>query len=76
MEFERGQRVYVEGDAPEICTASYTVSVASWATVVDGAGKDDDYVLLSIDEIGGDKNVWVYVKRDKVRLNPYKGDEK
>ena len=67
MSFREGERVYVEGDAPEICTAGYMVKIASWATVVDTPDPNDKYVLLMIDKIGGDRNAWVYVLKDKVR---------
>lgn len=66
MSFREGERAYVDGDAPEICTAGYTVKIASCATVVDTPDPDDEYVLLSIDEVGGDHNAWVYVLKDKV----------
>lgn len=67
MEFRQGQRVYVEGDALEICTADYTARIASMATVVDEPDPRDDYVLLSVDRIGGDRNAWVYCLKKSVR---------
>ena len=73
MTLIQGQRVFVEGDASEICTADYTVRISSWATVVDEPEPEDDYVLLSIDKIGGDRNAWVYVKKNCVRCG--RGDK-
>ncbi len=67
MEFRQGQRVYVEGDAVEICTADYTVMIASMATVVDEPDPSDDYVCLSIDKIGGDRDARVYCLKKSVR---------
>ena len=64
MNLIQGMRVYIEGDASEICTEDYTVKIASMATVVDEPEPDNDYVLLSIDKIGGDRNAWVYVRKD------------
>lgn len=65
--FQQGQRVYVEGDAPEICTADYRCRIASMATVIDEPEPDDDYIKLSIDKVGSDRNAWVYVKKTAVR---------
>ena len=67
MDFRQGQRVFVEGDASEICTANYTTRVSSSATVVDEPNPDDEYILLNIDKIGGDRHVWVYVLKSSVR---------
>lgn len=67
MELIKGLRVYVEGDAAEICTADYTARVSSWATVTDEPDPSDDYVRLSIDKIGSDRNAVVYVKKSCVR---------
>ena len=67
MEFIKGQRVFVEGDAVEICTASYTARVSSWATVTEEPDPRDDYVRLSIDKIGSDRNAVVYVKKSSVK---------
>lgn len=69
MELRQGMRVYVEGDASMICTASYTVRIASFATVVDEPDPTDDYVLLSIDKVAGDRNAWVYVRKDALKEN-------
>lgn len=67
MDFMKGQRVFVEGDGQEICTADYTVRISSWATVVDDPDPADDYVLLSIDKAGNDRDAWVYVLKKFVR---------
>ena len=61
--FKQGQRVYVEGDAPEICTANYLTRISSLATVIDEPDPTDDYVKLSIDKVGNERNAWVYVKK-------------
>lgn len=67
MEFRQGQRVYVEGDALEICTADYTAMIASMATVKEEPDPRDDYVRLSIDKIGGDRNAVVYCLKKSIR---------
>lgn len=67
MEFIQGQRVYVEGDGNEICTANYISKISSWATVVDEPAPEDEYVLLNIDKVGEDRNAWVYVLKTSVK---------
>lgn len=67
MELRQGARVYVDGDAAEICTADYTVRNASMATVTEEPDPRDDYVRLSIDKIGGDRNAVVYVRKNALK---------
>jgi len=64
---ERGKRVYVEGDGADICTADYKCHISSWATVIDAPDPDNEYILLSIDRVGSDRDAWVYVKKTAVR---------
>lgn len=67
MEFYQGQRVYVEGDPLEICTADYTARVASMAMVTEDTDPRDDYVRLLIDKIGRDRDAVVYCLKSSVR---------
>lgn len=67
MDFVKDQRVFVEGDVSKICAADNIARISSAATVVNVPAPDDDYVLLSVDEIGGVRNAWVYIRKDSVR---------
>lgn len=67
MQFYEGMMVYIEGDAAAITTSDYTCRVASPALIVDTPDLNDDYVLVSIEEIDGDHNAWVYVQKTAVR---------
>lgn len=67
MELHKGMMVYIEGDAAAITTSDYTCRMATPAQIVDEPYEEDDYVLVSAEEIDGDHNVWVYVLKSAIR---------
>lgn len=67
MELHKGMMVYIEGDAAAITTSDYTCRMATVAQIIDEPYTEDDYVLVSAEQIDGDHNVWVYVLKTAIR---------
>ena len=63
-----GDRVRLSGDSCDLGIKDYNVRVDSEATVVVEPHDDDSKVLVNIDYIDGESNVWVSVKRDKLSV--------
>lgn len=64
--FNPGDRVYLSGDAKALWIRDYNVRVASHATVVETPDKNAKKVMVNIDEIDGDHDVTVRVRRDRL----------
>ena len=63
-----GDRVRLSGDSCDLGIEDYNVRVDSEATVVVEPHDDDSKVLVNIDYIDGESNVYVSVKRDKLSV--------
>lgn len=61
-----GDRVYLTGDAKALWIRDYNVRIASHATVVEMPDTNAKKVMVNIDEIGGDHDVAVRVRRDRL----------
>lgn len=66
---KEGNRVMISGDADELWIEDYNCRVSSLATVIKTPNINDKKVLLNIDEIDGDRNVCVAIRRS--RIHPY-----
>lgn len=61
-----GDRVYLSGDTKALWIRNYNVRVASHATVVEMPDKNAKKIMVNVDEIGGDHDVAVRVRRDRL----------
>lgn len=62
-----GDRVEISGYTDELWIEDYHVRVSSGATVEETPGRYDKKVLVTIDEIDGDRNVCIRVRRSKIQ---------
>lgn len=65
---KKGYRVLVEGDASELWIQDYDCRVCTEATVSVEPSSTAKKVLLTLDHIGGDRNVSCSVRRSKVKI--------
>lgn len=68
MEFKSGQRIKVDGYSDELWINEYHVRVCSEATVEEDTKPRDKKVLVTIDNIDGDKGVTVSIRKSKISL--------
>lgn len=67
-EIKEGDRVLVSGDPSELWISDYNTRVCSLATVMETPTPLDKKVLLTIDNIDGESNVCLFVRKSKVKL--------
>lgn len=63
-----GTRIFLSGDSAMLWIKDYNVRVSSAATVVREPLPFDKKVLVTIDEIDGDRNVTTLVRRSTLSL--------
>lgn len=61
-----GDRVYLSGDAKALWIRNYNVRVASHATVIETPDKNAKKIIVNVDEIDGDHDIAVRVRRDQL----------
>lgn len=66
MEFKAGQKVEVDGYTDELWIQDYHVRVCSKGVVVEDTKTYDKKVLITLDDIDGDSNVTVSIRKSKV----------
>lgn len=69
-EVKKGDRVFVSGNSDELWIEDYHVRVSTEATVEETPVRNAKKILLTLDEIDGDRNVCCRVRRSKVELIP------
>lgn len=63
-----GDLVYIEGDSTELWIKGYNVRVSSYGVVALTPEKGDKKVMVCIDTIDGDRNVFAKVRKNKLRI--------
>lgn len=66
MEFKTGQKVEIDGYTDELWIQDYHVRVCSEGVVVEDTKPYDKKVLITLDNIDGDRDVTVSVRKSKV----------
>lgn len=61
-----GDRVYLSGGAKTLWIRDYNVRVASHATVIEMPDKNAKKIMVNVDEIDGDHDVTVRMRRDRL----------
>lgn len=69
-----GDRVYLSGDTKTLWIRNYDTRVASHATVVEMPDTNAKKIMVNIDEIDGDHDVILRVRRDRL-LPPHEDAE-
>lgn len=64
---KKGDRVTVSGDSSELWIKDYNVRVSTEAVVEETPKPHSKKVLLTLDEIDGDRNVCCYVRKSRVK---------
>lgn len=65
---EIGTRVFISGDSAELWIKGYNVRVSTEGTIEAVPMHRAKKVLVCLASIDGDSNVWVYVRRSKIRV--------
>lgn len=60
---KNGTRIWLSGDSADYGISDYNVRISSGATVLVDNNPNDPFVLVSVDEIDGDRNVCVSIRR-------------
>lgn len=60
---KNGTRIWLSGDSADYGISDYNVRISSRATVLVDNNPNDPFVLVSVDEIDGDRNVCVSIRR-------------
>ena len=65
--YPKGAMFEISGDSTEMWIEDYNVRVSTCATVLEKPGRTAKKVLVVLDEIDGDRNVTVFIKKQALK---------
>lgn len=65
---KQGDTVFINGDSSELWIKDYNTRVSTYATIEETPKKNAKKVLVTLNYIDGESNVYCYVRRSKVKL--------
>ena len=64
---KKGSLVYVEGDSHDLGIKDYNCRVSTFAKILTEPRKYAKKIFVCLYDIDGDKSVWTFVKRNKIK---------
>lgn len=64
---KKGDLVYIEGDSKDLWINDYNCRISTFAKILAEPRKYAKKVFVCLYDIDGDKSVWTFVRKNKIR---------